>query len=622
MKVLALDIAGFRGIGTCHLVFPDQVAIVGPNGSGKSTIVDALSLVFGRQKLVRDLTEHDFTGSKPQPIDRIKIVATPGGFSPNDPERHTQWFQARRAVEKWWNPATQKVDPVRPDGGELCVQIGYAARFDHEDLEVKQIRYFHDDDDLDDPYVEDAVTRFPDRLLREIGFYVLPARRTWPSTISFGSELFRRAVATLGGVPASSVLEQLNKLRTPDHALENDPELSPLITRINSRMAKLIPGNPRLQLRVTSTDSDSLLRSLVPHYLRDNEPSLPASRHGTGLVSLQSLVLLLEIGRARKELGESFILALEEPELHLQPGIQRRLIGDAVAASNQVVCTTHSPRVAAFFEAGDIQILTRSLSESAEEEGTPGRRFEGKPLAPSSMINEPNALVQLYTDARTSLVEALMSPRVLVPEGRTDYEWLRLLLDVAETGVRLLNEAEDHVPPFGAVIGVVPTRDSHVRITLNRLCNLHPAVFALVDGDEAGDDYVSALLTCEPTPTAIFQWPNGWAIEDVVGWAIAADEVKILAALEERLGERYASLDALTQSLRTESAKDGGLKYHYIAHEEIAGAMKRSLLCVQRVENILEALTRVGLGRIEEFEHLEVDESRSIDSCKVCRLRI
>jgi len=51
MRVLALDIQGFRGIPSARFILPDQVALIGPNGSGKSTIIDALSLVFGRHKV-------------------------------------------------------------------------------------------------------------------------------------------------------------------------------------------------------------------------------------------------------------------------------------------------------------------------------------------------------------------------------------------------------------------------------------------------------------------------------------------------------------------------------------------------------------------------------------------
>lgn len=48
--------------------------------------IDTLSLVLGRTKLVRDLTEHDFHGSNPIATSRIPIVSTIGGFSDNDPQ--------------------------------------------------------------------------------------------------------------------------------------------------------------------------------------------------------------------------------------------------------------------------------------------------------------------------------------------------------------------------------------------------------------------------------------------------------------------------------------------------------------------------------------------------------
>ena len=60
MKLLALSIDGFRGIRSARIVFGDHNVLIGANGSGKSTVIDALSLVFGRTRLVRDLTEHDF----------------------------------------------------------------------------------------------------------------------------------------------------------------------------------------------------------------------------------------------------------------------------------------------------------------------------------------------------------------------------------------------------------------------------------------------------------------------------------------------------------------------------------------------------------------------------------
>ena len=90
MKLLALSIDGFRGIQHAIIRFGEHDVLVGPNGSGKSTIIDALSLVFGRTRLVRDLTEHDFYGSCPEATSRIRIVATLGGWVVPYPSGGTQ----------------------------------------------------------------------------------------------------------------------------------------------------------------------------------------------------------------------------------------------------------------------------------------------------------------------------------------------------------------------------------------------------------------------------------------------------------------------------------------------------------------------------------------------------
>lgn len=617
MQILSLTISGFRGIQKAQLVFPQHVVIVGPNGSGKSTIVDALSLVFGRNKLVRDLTEHDFYGSCPNSISRIQIVATLGGFSSDKPEDFPQWFRHGRGVPKWWDSQTNLVRPT-PNGemSSLCVQIGYAARFDLDELYVEQIRYFYDEDDGMDPFMEESITPFPYKLLNEIGFYVIPSRRTWASTISFASELFKKAVATLGGLPATTVLKTRDALREPENPLEVDESIRPLMEKINARLAQLIPEKPKIQLRLTSTDSESLLRALVPHYEIEGGSSLPADRHGTGLISLQTLVLLLEIGRARTEQGESFILALEEPELHVPPGLQRRLIGEAVAIANQTICTTHAPRVAAFFDAQHIQILTKKKSIESTVE-----HLEAKPLASSSMIDAKNAIVQLYTDHRTRLVEALMFPRVLIPEGRIDFEWLRLLHDVAETGERELHPQSIDVPPFGAVVGLVPTRDSHVKATFEQIRTLRNGIFLIVDGDVAGNKYIAELIKCKPAPFAILQWPQGWAIEDVIKWILEAGNDTVLKAVNQRISAEFNSLEDLTVALKNPNGRSGGLKQHYIVHEEIAGVMRTSSSCVRRAELVLEAVVRTALERLGDFKNIEVDESRTITGCTIYQFR-
>src|ERR1700732_4607219 len=104
MHIVRLMISGFRGVRSADVALGRHTVLVGPNDSGKTTIIEALALLFGRDRLVRRLTEHDFHGSAPNETGRILSIATVTGFGPNDPDHHPTWFSPERGVEKWPDP--------------------------------------------------------------------------------------------------------------------------------------------------------------------------------------------------------------------------------------------------------------------------------------------------------------------------------------------------------------------------------------------------------------------------------------------------------------------------------------------------------------------------------------
>jgi hypothetical protein len=89
-------------------------------------------------------------------------------------------------------------------------------------------------------------------LIKELGFFLVPASRTWDRMISFSSELFRRAVSYAGGNPAATVLAERDRLREPERPLERDPNLEALVGRVNADIARLFGRPAQLKLRLTT----------------------------------------------------------------------------------------------------------------------------------------------------------------------------------------------------------------------------------------------------------------------------------------------------------------------------------------------------------------------------------
>lgn len=579
MNVVRLRIQGFRGLRSADVTLGHHSVLVGPNNSGKTTIIEALALLFGRDRLVRRLTEHDFYGSAPNETSRILCIATVAGFTPNDPHHHPSWFSLERGVEKWLDPNARTLSAA-PDAQhtDLAVQIGFAARFDLDELEAETIRFFVDDEaTLGDPFAEDAHLRIIHaKVLQELGFFLVPASRTWDRWISFSSELFRRVVATRGDMPAQAVRAERQRLWTPPDGarLEDQPGLSEIVGATNDELRALMASAPRLQLRLTSTDSDSVLESVVPHFVQDTGPTLPSQRQGSGLVSLQSLLLLMQFGKARAETGQSFILAVEEPELHIQPSQQKRLVNRLNALCDQTIVTTHSPIVAAMFPASDtLFIETR--------EGV----LNAKPLMDPVPAQPTNHQQHLLYAWRQKLVAALMHECVLIPEGISDVAWLEALQTALEQHQGWDN-TQANAPLLSTFVGVVPTIDAKIADTFALVSAVHARPCILVDGDNDGRGYFESVKGSDPPPRCVVFWPQGWAMEHVVSWIAGADEAAMLTALGTALGAPFADREALTAHLLTQ-------KSYAPTHENAAVTLMANAGCRARAAQLLGALCDV-----------------------------
>lgn len=581
MYVSRLEIRNFRGVHKGDVPLKPLSVLIGPNNCGKTTITEALALVLGRDRLIRPLTEHDFFGSTPVATDRVTIIATLTGFTTNDPDHHHDWFRHGRAVVKWEDAETGKLKPTYGKATDrLACQIAYCARFDHDTLEMVTARYFYDADVPVDPFNEEspAVT-VPGELIRQIGFFLVPASRTWDRTISFGSELFRRVVSYVGGKPAVAVLAERDRLRKPEKALEADDNLSTLVSSVNADLKTLFGQPLQLKLRVTSTDSDSILEATTPHFGEEQAVPLPARRYGSGLISLQTLILLMRFGKTRAEKGEGFMMVIEEPELHVPPPLQRKLLRLMQSMATQTIVTTHSPTVASVPDPHQVGLVVNSKGEVNV------RALIDRPLP----ADATNPLRRLFLTDRDATVLALMHSRLMIPEGRTEGGWLRLFVKCLE-----LQSAEEYEAAlaFSHEVGVVPTPDARTTETYRHLCSVHPSIICLFDGDQSGSNYTTAVCQLTPPPHNVVRWPQGWEIEDIVAWIVAGDET-VLASPELVAAGVPQSLDQLLTLLKDRNQ----LKINEVVHGLLVDAMTSREACRLRIAHVLRLLADLASGR-------------------------
>ncbi|CUI04195.1 Bll4632 protein [Janthinobacterium sp. CG23_2] len=577
MRIATLSVDNFRGIRTGIVNFKQHTVLVGANNSGKSTIIEALTLLLGRDKLLRELTEHDFFGSNPQPADRIKLVATITGFEGSDPDQHPDWFRDGRAVSKWFDERTGLVHPERKsDEWVLCCQIAAQAYFDSESLSVEFIRYFHDDDNPIDPFDGDSPVQVPGRLIQQFGFFLVRANRTWDKVLSWGSELFRRTVQVAAAQPASAILAERDRLRNPERPIELDAQIAPLISNVNKELAKCFPSAPQLQLRLTNTDSKAVLDGISAHFSTPAGQSVPATRQGSGLISLQGLMLLLELGRVRAEAGDGFIMALEEPEIHVAPSTQTQLLHRVQALSTQTFVTTHSPSVAAAAEPTSVLLLRNDKGLLTAEP------FLSTPLNAASTAWER----KLFQQMRVEVLSALMHGLVLVPEGRADFYLLRIILRPLMLAEGWEMEMEHQ---FGLEVGLIPTEDAKVIETFKTLARVHNSVVCMVDGDGAGLGYIKTIRALDKQPKAVLRWHDGAMVEDIVGWLLEVDSASTVPALAELMASAPQSIAAIVEYLKTK-------KVDLVAYESVADVIANNVACRARAAQLFSAIAAACKG--------------------------
>lgn len=172
------------------------------------------------------------------------------------------------------------------------------------------------------------------------------------------------------------------------------------------------------------------------------------------------------------------------------------------ALSRQSIITTHSPVVAGSYR-------PESALFAKNEAGT----LFAVPLQTGAPPTS-NRIRKLYREKREAVYEALMGAVLIIPEGETDCDWIRLWQRIAE--------ASDAVAQNCSIlpITVIPTQDAAVVDTFVEVFRFRPDSLPIVDGDTDGNGYLTALSALNLKPLRIVQYGTSAAVECLSAWII------------------------------------------------------------------------------------------------------
>lgn len=194
-------------------------------------------------------------------------------------------------------------------------------------------------------------------------------------------------------------------------AVRTRSAVTTILEEVQSAVRKFVPAdwaeNPNL--RVSDLTREHLRKTLTVFMgtgaknTAGAEYAAPFSHQGTGTINTLVLALLSMIAEQK----QNVIFAMEEPEIAIPPHTQRRIVDSVRDMAAQAIFTSHSPYVLDEFPPDNLVILTRTNGVLEATTATLPPAVKGKAFR---------------EELRTRFCECLLARKVLIAEGRTEYD--------------------------------------------------------------------------------------------------------------------------------------------------------------------------------------------------------
>ncbi|MFZ3003410.1 MAG: AAA family ATPase [Undibacterium umbellatum] len=437
LKLSRLEIKNLRAIQSATILLPKHAVLIGDNNTGKTTILEAMDLVLGPDRLNRTppIDEHDFylgiykpkthvlsdvaingqsteseiTASEPDALisqissdpteaPKIEIVATITELSEEQIARFGDYIEFWDMTQ---NSMCQPNDITSIDADHIkhAIRVTFHGWYDSDEDDFEAKTYFSRSlEESDKPVL------FTRKDKQICGFLYLRTIRTGSRALSLERGSLLDIILRLKELRPQmweKTIEAVAALKVADA-----PELgiTGVLQSINKALKKYVPKEWGVEphLKVSNLTREHLRKTITAFIATgEGDHAAPFYRQGTGTINMLVLAMLTLIAEAK----QNVIFAMEEPETAVPPYAQKRIVHEVRMLASQTIFTSHSPYVMEEFSLDETIVLARNNGKLKQ-----------------AVITLPDGikLKRYRQEFRTRFCEGLLARRVLIAEGATE----------------------------------------------------------------------------------------------------------------------------------------------------------------------------------------------------------